>query len=477
MVSPYKTLQWSAGNGSKPQFYKIYIGTNNPPTNLLNGLTLSDTFYLHNKAFEYNRKYFWRVDAFNQYGFINGDIWQFKITSPPDEDFEDATLPRNLWGFEGTYGWQVDSTVHFNGLMSCKSGQIGANESSSMLFYSENTIDDFVSFWFKISSESGKDRFEFLIDGNKQGEWSGEVSWVNCIYFVPKGKHVLEWKYAKEERDAKGSDAVWIDDVYLPINEEIYVDAGWEAFFCEKEVINLTGDARNFTSVKWTTNGIGIFTEPTALNTTYIPCSSDYKNKNLSVTLTAYNEYTFTFVNDQMKINFTPYPIEMNNIKDTTLSIGEILNIDAFSSDIQSYLWMPSGFRESNLTIDSREFKAGTHTITLKAMGTNGCLFEKSMNITFFDDYDRNSTECMQLEIYPNPNDGIFNLKIDSEFPSNVRIIIYDIYGKLIYEQKDISVTDIYSEKLDLSNVENGLYFIQIDGSASYQTKKLIIQK
>lgn len=69
---------------------------------------------------------------------------------------------------------------------------------------------------------------------------------------------------------ASVSDLVTISIVLLP-----EVNAGDNIVICEGETVALSGDAANFESVLWVTNGDGDFTDPTSLITTYIPGDDD----------------------------------------------------------------------------------------------------------------------------------------------------------------------------------------------------------
>jgi hypothetical protein len=476
MVSPYVALRWSKGFGGKPLYYKVYLGTDNPPTNEINGIVAEDTLLIPRQKLDYDKIYFWRIDAYNDYGYAMGDTWQFTVISSPDEDFEDASLPRSMWTVMGASGWEIDSTQRFNGYMSCRSGLIADNESSSLLFYSDNETDDFVSFWYKVSSEQGKDKFEFLIDGEVNGEWSGEIGWTYWMIQIPSGNHILEWRYSKDTRQSSGCDVAWIDDIYLPINGNVFADAGQDAFVCRGESFTLSGYAENFTSVKWTSSGSGTFKEPSALKTTYIPNDNDYKNTKISVTLTVYNEYTFTSVNSNIEMNFTPSPAELEKLNDTTLLAGEEIILDATSNEIQSYLWLPSYSTSPTLTLRADEMESGSHKIRLQVNCINGCTFEKEVTITFIDNSDKDNNNNLGLDIYPNPCNDYINVSVTTNMPEEFRIRVNDGYGKLVYGSESILFSDCYSCRIDLSNLPKGLYFVQIAGINSLKTKKLIVQ-
>jgi Zn-dependent metalloprotease len=75
------------------------------------------------------------------------------------------------------------------------------------------------------------------------------------------------------------------------------------------------------------------------------------------------------------------------------------------------------------------------------------------------------------INIYPNPTSGIFNIKMKSitDFQYN----IYDITGKVIMSKIDITKNNF---NLDMSNYTKGIYFIKLTSDAGSITKKLIVK-
>lgn len=73
--------------------------------------------------------------------------------------------------------------------------------------------------------------------------------------------------------------------------------------------------------------------------------------------------------------------------------------------------------------------------------------------------------------IYPNPTNGIVNISIEN-FDSEINIIVTDIIGKVIINQK---IQDAKT-KIDLSSYEKGLYFIQLHNNNDVSTQKIIVE-
>jgi hypothetical protein len=74
-----------------------------------------------------------------------------------------------------------------------------------------------------------------------------------------------------------------------------------------------------------------------------------------------------------------------------------------------------------------------------------------------------------KFEIYPNPNNGKFTLKMEISEPASVSI--FDLNGRKILNIKDV----VNEQELDISHL-NGIYIIQIETQYGTTFKKLIIQ-
>ena len=71
-----------------------------------------------------------------------------------------------------------------------------------------------VSFYCKVSSESGFDWLEFYIDQERQDRISGTGGdWAYKSYNLSAGNHVLKWRYVKDSSCDSGSDCGWVDYV------------------------------------------------------------------------------------------------------------------------------------------------------------------------------------------------------------------------------------------------------------------------
>ncbi|MBA2613162.1 MAG: PKD domain-containing protein [Bacteroidetes bacterium] len=81
--------------------------------------------------------------------------------------------------------------------------------------------------------------------------------------------------------------------------------------------------------------------------------------------------------------------------------------------------------------------------------------------------------ENFNYAIYPNPNNGQFELTMDGLGNETVKIKIYNLIGEVVYETE--TVKDNLVKKINLDNVSNGVYFVKINSGNKESTKKIIV--
>lgn len=86
------------------------------------------------------------------------------------------------------------------------------------------------------------------------------------------------------------------------------------------------------------------------------------------------------------------------------------------------------------------------------------------------------SEQSIQLDyhFYPNPAKGWVNLTINDEGNTNYNLVIVDITGKMVKEEKNLmSNTDL---TIDLNGITKGLYFLRISSGKRSRVEKLLIE-
>ena len=137
------------------------------------------------------------------------------------ETFETASIPEN-WANDTEAAWIIDNSVAYEGQYSLRSGDISDNETTTLEITAEALGNDTISFYVKVSSETNFDFFKFYLDGVEKSSISGSSSdWTQKKYVVTAGTHTLKFEYSKDYSNSTGQDAVWIDNLRLPLKGSV----------------------------------------------------------------------------------------------------------------------------------------------------------------------------------------------------------------------------------------------------------------
>ncbi len=120
--------------------------------------------------------------------------------------------------------WFPESSTSHDGISAAQSGDISDSQSSFMEFTVHGP--GLLSFWWKVSSESGWDFLKFYIDGVPQNiDISGDVDWTQVSGInIPSGSHTLRWTYSKDGSASNGSDAGWVDEIFMEHTLDVFID-------------------------------------------------------------------------------------------------------------------------------------------------------------------------------------------------------------------------------------------------------------
>ena len=116
------------------------------------------------------------------------------------------------------------------------------------------------------------------------------------------------------------------------------------------------------------------------------------------------------------------------------------------------------GFRDlvagTTGTINSFSIEVCTQTIALLGTQSN-----------YFDNFS----------IFPNPNDGNFTVKFNSNSGNDINIAVYDIRGRSIFNNL-YQNNGLFEQTLQLDKVQSGIYLVNIQDGDKKITKKIVIE-
>lgn len=175
-----------------------------------------DTLYLSLLSHDTLSRLFFYIET-----YCNDLFTPYPVTFLADsamETFEDGSLQRYPWKVSSPHPWQTDSLHAHNGRYAARSAAITHRQRSDLSITVHNYAIDSVAFWVRTSSENNGDKLVFYIDGNARKSWSGEQEWERHRYMLLPGLHTFTWRYQKDAATSSGDDAVWIDDIRLPLS-------------------------------------------------------------------------------------------------------------------------------------------------------------------------------------------------------------------------------------------------------------------
>ncbi|GAA4031830.1 zinc-dependent metalloprotease family protein [Flavobacterium cheonhonense] len=79
------------------------------------------------------------------------------------------------------------------------------------------------------------------------------------------------------------------------------------------------------------------------------------------------------------------------------------------------------------------------------------------------------------FSLYPNPNNGDFNIQFNSTSNEPIELAIFDIRGRQIY-QNVYTNNGFFNENLQLANLQSGVYLVKVKDGKNELTKKFIKQ-
>ena len=83
-----------------------------------------------------------------------------------------------------------------------------------------------------------------------------------------------------------------------------------------------------------------------------------------------------------------------------------------------------------------------------------------------------------EINVFPNPSDGRFQLSFDFDGKQKVNAKVFDITGKLVKDITESLVIDDTSvtAQVELEHPSSGIYFIRVSWGKTLLTKKIIIR-
>lgn len=393
------------------------------------------------------------------------------------EDWESNSFTTFPWSFGGDKQWIID-TIRYDGKFSARSGWIYDDQYTELKVSYTSGADDSISFFRKVSSEANYDFFNFYIDGIIQDQWSGELDWQKVAYPVAAGTHEFTWKYTTDVYQLSGSNAAWIDDILFPPPPLPQIYAGPSDTICADQVYQLHGSATSADSIRWTTYGDGSFSNDTILAPLYTPGTNDIITGKARLRLKGvgvngcYASSMLLTIGGIPTANIAVDPAD-------TLCAGQVFHLSSGAIEDVSYHWEPGNFTTNEISVDTSLTGGIASTwFTLIVTGKNHCFARDSVKLTFRDCTGINEkAKTFSGEIYPNPSNGEFTLKLYSPNPEKVTIKMINSLNTPVFIDKNVPVTGFYQRQFRFSKLAPGEYMLVIEKASGNLCYKVVISR
>ncbi len=136
-----------------------------------------------------------------------------------------------------------------------------------------------------------------------------------------------------------------------------------------------------------------------------------------------------------------------------------------------------SGTGINGNTFDPAVAGAGTYAINYTYVNSGGCdtTVSQSIEVTVCSGIAI-KTNVSSLNLYPNPNDGIFTVEFNAGSPSNMMLQVTDITGKVVYTGNVATVRGNNIHHLQVNELQKGFYMLKISDAQGEFNKSFVIR-
>lgn len=359
------------------------------------------------------------------------------------EDFESNSFTAFAWNNTAQYPWEITTSNVYAGSYSARSnsnlpngsgGWWGGNNSNSDLSITLNVSEASpISYFRKVSSESGYDTFTFAIDGNTMEEQSGEVDWEQVSFDVTPGNHTFRFRYSKDGSQTSGSDCAWIDNIIFPISGQTMTPTSPLLVIDHYEVEG-----------SYASNIVLNGTEPT-------------------IKVVFNNEGNTVATNIQATLNTSNNNISINNN-----GTSDVVNFNSMATHSS---------KTAQYNIATLNDFTGTQTVMFYfTLTCDNISTSCPIMLTYINGSDPGpvSVEAhtsTTLAVYPNPSSDRIHIQCSNKMKS---VEIVDITGRSVQRIDGIGDNN-YS--LNISNLSQALYFVRVIDENNQPIISKIIKK
>jgi len=134
-------------------------------------------------------------------------------------------------------------------------------------------------------------------------------------------------------------------------------------------------------------------------------------------------------------------------------------------------IWEPFIETMANVRVDMLKFRESDNTLIAATHGRG--LFKATYNVE--PDTMSPSSPGDDIVISPNPNQGRFNLIYDIESEAEIKISVFDMTGRLVYNDEFYHYPGQFNKAIQLGRYYSGNYFLKLEINNNPRIEKFMI--
>ena len=191
-----------------------------------------------------------------------------------------------------------------------------------------------------------------------------------------------------------------------------------------------------------------------------------------SVTTTNADACAGVGASDAVSVTFTTTPTAAGSFTTN----GNIVTFANTSTGASSYSWDFGDFTNSSSAAPLHAYAAnGNYQVVLTAINGN-CTDTTVFNVAITVSIEE-LMGLSNLTIYPNPASETAIISFDNTLGNSFEIQLIDQLGRVIMSQNDVQISGSNLVTIDLTNLSDGLYSIQLTSNQNTISKRLIVRK
>lgn len=246
---------------------------------------------------------------------------------------------------------------------------------------------------------------------------------------------------------------------------------------CAGSAIAINNNSTDATSYVWSSTG-GTFSSTTDAN----PTISFTASGSYTIQLVANGPGGTNTTSQVLNVIVDQQPNAAATASSSTVALNQIVTFSNNSTNADGYYW---DFGNGTTSTDQNPWTqyptAGTYQVMLIALNGSCPNDTTFVPVTVFDASSIEELDGLSLiSIYPNPNDGNFDLSLIINTPQMITIQLFDITGKLV---GTVLNKNVVAGKLQLSishaeyDLANGTYQLTIKTESGIVSKKFVVFK